>query len=56
MAKIKYTDLQKEEVKNAIDLVPWQKQLIDDRLSDYYKDPNHVEDFDKIIDDIETNL
>jgi hypothetical protein len=54
--KIKYTDLQKEEVKNAIDLVPWQKQLIDDRLSDYYKDPNHVEDFDKIIDDIETNL
>ena len=54
--KTKYTDLQKEEVENVIELAPWQKQIIDERLSDYYKNPMDVADFDKTIDDIEKNL
>ena len=54
--KAKYTDLQKEEAENIVDLAPWQKQIIEERLSDYYKTPTHVEDFDSTIDDIEKSL
>ena len=54
--KAKYTDLQKEEAENIVDLAPWQKQIIEERLSDYYKTPTHVEDFDSTIDDIEKKL
>ncbi|MFN0188232.1 MAG: hypothetical protein ACKVQV_05980 [Bacteroidia bacterium] len=54
--KAKYTDLQKEEAENIVDLAPWQKQIIEERLSDYYKTPIHVEDFDSTIDDIEKSL
>lgn len=54
--KTKYTDLQKEEAENLVELAPWQKQIIDERLSDYYKNPTDVSDFDKTIDDIENNL
>ncbi|MEJ7693223.1 hypothetical protein [Daejeonella sp.] len=54
--KAKYTDLQKEEAKNVVELAPWQKQLIDERLSGYYKNPSDVADFDKTIDDVEKGL
>ncbi len=54
--KTKYTDLQKEEAKNVVELAPWQKKIIDERLSDYYKNPGDVADFDKTIDDIEKSL
>ncbi len=54
--KTKYSDLQKEEAENVVELAPWQKQIIDQRLSDYYKNPNDVADFDKTIDDIEKSL
>ena len=54
--KIKYADLQKEEAENIIDLAPWQKQVIDERLNDYYKNPADLSDFDKTIDDIEKGL
>ncbi len=54
--KTKYADLQKEEAKNMVELASWQKQIIDERLSDYYKNPMDVADFDKTIDDIEKNL
>ena len=54
--KAKYTDLQKEEAENIVDLAPWQKQIIEERLSDYYKTPTHVEDFDSTIDDTEKSL
>jgi len=37
--KTKYTDLQKEEAENLFELAPWQKQIIDERLSDYHKKP-----------------
>jgi len=39
--------------ENTDELSAWQKQIIDERLSDYYKNPSDVVDFDKIIDDIE---
>ena len=54
--KTKYTDLQKEEAENSVELASWQKQIIDERLSDYYKNPTDVSDFDKTIDDIEKSL
>ncbi len=54
--KTKYTDLQKVEAENVLVLTAWQKQIIDERLSDYYNNPADVADFDKTIDDIEKNL
>ena len=54
--KTKYADLQKEEAQNMVELAPWQKKIIDERLSDYYKNPADVADFDKTIDDIENSL
>ena len=56
LLKTKYTDLQKEEAENVVEFAPWQKQIIDERLSDYYNNPTDVADFDKTIDDIEKNL
>lgn len=54
--KTKYTDLQREEAENMVELARWQKQIIDERLSDYYTNPADVADFDKTIDDIENSL
>ena len=54
--KTKYNELQKEEAKNILELASWQKQIIDERLSDYYYDPKDVTDFDKTIDDIEKTI
>ncbi len=54
--KTKYTDLQKEEAENAAELAPWQKHIIDDRLNDYYKNPEDVVDFDETINNIEKSL
>lgn len=56
LLKTKYTDLQKEEAENSIELPPWQKQIIDERLNDYYNNPSDVADFNKTIDDIEKSL
>jgi hypothetical protein len=54
--KAKYAELQKEEAENLIELAPWQKQIIDERLNDYYKNPGDVSDFDKTLDAIEKSL
>lgn len=54
--KTKYADLQKEEAENVVELASWQKQIIDERLSDYYKNSTDLADFDKTIDDIEKGL
>jgi hypothetical protein len=51
-----YAGLQKEEVENTAELGSWQKQLIDERLNDYYQNPTALMDFDKTIDDIEKSL
>ena len=54
--KSRYAELQKEEAENMVELAPWQKQVIDERLNDYYKNSSEVTDFDKTIDDIEKGL
>jgi hypothetical protein len=54
--KTKYAELQKEEAKNTYELAQWQKNVIDERLNEYYNHPNDVVDFDKTIDDIEKSL
>jgi hypothetical protein len=54
--KTKYIGLQKEEAENITELTPWQKQIIDERINDYYKNPDDVIDFDSTIDDIENGL
>ena len=54
--KTKYTDLQKEESQNVTEMASWQKQIIDERLNDYYKNSSDVTDFDKTINDIEKGL
>jgi hypothetical protein len=51
-----YEGLQKEEVENVAELAAWQKQVIDERLNDYYQNPTSFTDFDKTIDDIEKSL
>jgi len=51
--KTKYTNLKKEEAPNLVELAPWQKQIIDKRLSNYYKNSADVAHFDKTINDIE---
>jgi len=54
--KTKYTDLQKEEARNPMELASWKKQILDDRLNDYYNDQENVISFDKTLDDIEKSL
>ena len=54
--KEKYTDLQTEEAQNSLELASWQKEIIDERLNDYYKNPNDVVDFDTTIANIRKNL
>ena len=54
--KIKYTDLQKEEATNLLELASWQKQILDDRLTDYYQSHEDFSDFSKTIEDIEKTL
>ena len=56
LLKIKYTDLQKEEDKDLLELAIWQKQIIDERLTDYNNNPNDVSDFDKTLADIENSI
>jgi hypothetical protein len=54
--KEKYSDLQVEEAQNNIELTDWQKDIIDQRLEDYYKNPNDVMDFDTTIANIRKKL
>ncbi len=54
--KAKYAELQMEEAESKVELASWQKQIIDQRLSDYYNSHSDVADFDQTIDDIEKTL
>lgn len=56
LLKTQYTDFEKEEARNGIRLAHWQKQVIDERLNDYYKNNKDIADFDATIDDIEKSL
>ncbi len=54
--KTKYAGLQKEEVANTTELTSWQKKVIDERLNDYYQNPDDVLNFDDTLDNIEQSL
>lgn len=54
--KTKYSDLQDEEVQNSSELASWQKNILDERLEDYYKKPNDVVDFDTTIANIRKGI
>ena len=54
--KTKYADLQSEEAQNSIELTTWQKDILDERLDDYYKNPNDVVDFDTTIANIRKRI
>jgi hypothetical protein len=54
--KSKYSDLQNEEILNSVALNSWQKDIIDARLKDYYKNPNDVVDFDTTLKTIRKSL
>jgi len=54
--KGKYTDLQKEESQNSTALASWQKEIIDQRLNDYYNNPDDVVNFDNTINEIRKSL
>ncbi|CAM2844253.1 Putative addiction module component [Flavobacterium succinicans] len=44
------------EVAVEDELPQWQKEILDARLDDYYKNPTDVMDFDKMIEAIEKRL
>lgn len=54
--KEKYSDLQTEEVQNNADLANWQKEIIDERVKDYYDNPNDVFDFNQTLKDLKSNI
>jgi hypothetical protein len=54
--KAKYAGLENEDIKYQSELETWQKQLIEDRLNEYYKNSNDTKDFDDTLDDIEKSL
>ena len=54
--KAKYNGLEQKEIENNIELATWQKNILNERLNDYYLNPSDVIDFDKTIDDIEKSL
>jgi len=54
--KARYSELQKEEVENLAELASWQKQLLDERLNDYYTNSGDVANFDETLDELEKSL
>ena len=54
--KLKYSDLNKEVVENTIELSTWQKELLDERLNDYYTNDTDIAEFHETIDSIEKSL
>jgi hypothetical protein len=54
--KVKYKELESEEIKSKDELSFWQKELIEVRLNEYYNNPTNVLDFGKSLDDLEKDL
>jgi len=52
--KLKYTELQNEETFS--ELSDWQKNTLEERLEDYNKNQDQVEDFDLLLKDIAKNI
>ena len=46
----------KHQIPVAYELSDVNKKMLDERLADYYKNPNDVEDFDELLDELERNL
>jgi hypothetical protein len=54
--KVKYKELETDELKIGEELLTWQKEMIDVRLNEYYNSPGDLLDFNKSIDDLEKDL
>lgn len=54
--KNRYSDLQIEEIQNNTGLSNWQKQIIDERLKNYYNNPNESIDFNQTLNAIEKSI
>lgn len=54
--KNRYSDLQIEEIQINTDLSNWQKQIIDERLKNYYNNPNESIDFNQTLNAIEKSI
>lgn len=54
--KLKYSDLQVQEAAGLATLLPWQKQMIDDRLNNYHNNADDLADFDETLNSIEITL
>ena len=54
--KDKYADLDIEEANQPDELSDWEKNLIDERLKDYFENPTDVRDIHETIRDIEKTL
>jgi hypothetical protein len=54
--KTKYSELQIEEVENVTEHSQWQRQLLDQRLNEYYAHPEDLLDFNKTLDDLDKSL
>ena len=54
--KEKYSDLQAEELQHNIALTSWQKEIIDERLTDYYNNSEDVLNFETTIHNIRKAL
>lgn len=54
--KNKYVDLQIEESQSDTNLFDWQKEILDERLEDYYKNPTDVVDFQSTISNIKKSI
>lgn len=50
--KSKYQGIENDELS----IPEWHKNIVNERLASYSKAPNHVEDFDKAMLDIENEL
>ncbi|WP_366182816.1 hypothetical protein [Flavobacterium ovatum] len=54
--KTKYSDLQEEEAQDSSELSSWQKNILNERLEDYYKKPNDIVDFYTTLDKIRKGI
>lgn len=54
--KSKYSELEKEEIENTIELHNWQKEILDQRLNTLEKNPTNISDFNKTLDDLEKRI
>ncbi len=53
---MKLKDKYKEIGRESIEIPEWHKDIVNDRMADYEKNPGSSQDFDKAIDDIENEL